>query len=80
MLVGLIVGDFRIPTFIAVGFWVASALAVTTYTVIAFKETATDLEGAVAFGASPLVASAAVLAADTVTEKPLERGKFQSSK
>lgn len=71
----------RIPTALAVGLWVASGLAVMTYTFIAFKETATGAEAAgltiaeVAGSATnPLVASAAVLAAEEV--KPLDRGKF----
>jgi hypothetical protein len=79
----------KIPTVLAVGFWVASGLAVFTYTFIAFKETAT---GAEALGLTiaehsattinPLVAGAAILGAEEVQEakKPLNRRKFRKSK
>lgn len=60
-------GDsLRVPTVVAVTLWAASALAVVTYTVIAFKETATDLEKAVVGTTNPLVASAATFAAEGV--------------
>lgn len=76
--------EVRVPTVLAVGLWVASGLAVMTYTFVAFKETATGAEAAglsiaeIGAGATnPLVASAAVLAAEEVEKqvKP-ERNKF----
>lgn len=74
-------GDFRIPTVLAVGLWSASALAVLTYTYIAFSETATDLEKLGMAAEGGLIGSAAVLAAEGVgaPEKKLERGKFNPS-
>lgn len=72
--------EFKIPKVLAVTLWAASGLAVLSYTYIAFKETANGLEsGAMnAVGAAnPLVASAAVLAAEEI--KPLERGHFKKS-
>jgi hypothetical protein len=73
----------RIPVFLAVGFWVASGLAVASYTYIAFRETAHGpIESSLAAGGNPaLVASGNVLsAALTPSQKPLERGKFRPSK
>lgn len=71
----------KFPVVLAVGLWGASALAVLTYTLIAYKETATKVEGIAALAADPLVASAAVLAAETAgPQKPLERGRFKKSK
>jgi hypothetical protein len=76
--------EVRVPTVFAVGLWVASGLAVMTYTLVAFKETATGVEAAglsiaeaVGSASSPLVASAAVLAAEEVEKqiKP-ERNRF----
>lgn len=59
-------GEPKIPVFLAVGFWAASALAVLGYTYIAFKETAKGAESG-AWGAAsvtnPLVAGADVLTA-----------------
>lgn len=80
-------GEPRIPVVVAVGFWAASALAVFTYTYIAFKETANGLESgamkAVEIGetaANPLVATGAILAAEAVApEKPIDREKFTPS-
>lgn len=74
-------GGFRIPTVVAVTLWAGCALSVLTYTVIAFKETATDLESALVVGANPLVATGAVLAAETIgqPDKPLNRNKFDPS-
>jgi hypothetical protein len=77
------VGEPKIPVFLAVGLWSASALAVITYTAIAFKKTATGLDEAVLIAGSPLVASPALLAAEgagnAVVPKPLNRNKFTPS-
>lgn len=74
----------RIPTVFAVGLWVASGLAVLTYTFIAFKETATGVEAAgmivgEAANPNPLIAAASVLAAEMPGKevKPMDRGKFK---
>lgn len=71
----------KIPTALAVTLWVGSGLAVLTYTYIAFKETANGLESGamdiVGSSVNPLVASAAILAAEEI--KPLERGHFKQS-
>lgn len=77
--------ELRIPTIVAVTAWVASAMAVASYTWIAFKETATDLEGAgMAVGAAtnPLVASTDVLSAEVAgkPQKPLDRERFKPSR
>jgi len=74
-------GEIRIPTVLAVGLWAASALAVLTYTTIAFKETSTDLEGVLAFGGNPLVAGATAMAAEEIAppQKQLDRGHFKPS-
>lgn len=72
--------EAKVPMVVAVGLWVASALAVTAYTYIAFKETANGLESGameLASGSNPLVASAAVLTAEEVS--PLEHGHFRRS-
>ena len=72
--------EAKVPVVLAVGLWVASGLAVLTYTYIAFKETANGLESGameVTELANPLVATAGVLASEEV--KPLERGKFKKS-
>ena len=78
--------EIRIPTVVAVTAWIASALAVASYTYIAFKETASDLEAmgmTVTTGGGLLAASAEVIAADSVTskpQKPLNREKFKPSR
>lgn len=69
----------------AVTAWTASALAVIGYTYIAFKETATDLEGmalSVEGGINPLVASANLLDAELnpQPEKKLDRERFKKSR
>jgi len=73
----------KIPMPLAVTLWAGSALAVLTYTVLAYKETANGLEsGAMAIGAAtnPLVAGAAYLAATEVgAPKKQHRNKFQHS-
>lgn len=72
-------GDFRIPSLIAVPLWVGSALAVLGYTYLAFKETANGIESAalsVEGTINPLVASANVLSAEL---KPLNRETFKKS-
>lgn len=73
----------KIPMPLAVTLWAGSALAVLTYTTLAFKETANGLEsGAMAVAAveNPLVAGAAYLAATEVgAPKKQHRGKFKHS-
>lgn len=57
----------KVPVFVAVGFWFASALAVASYTWIAVKETANGLEAGaldVVGAENPLIASADVIAAE----------------
>lgn len=76
-------GAFKLPMPLAVTLWAASGLAVLTYTVLAYKETANGLEsgamGAAAV-ANPLVASATILAATEVgSPKKTHRNKFQHS-
>jgi hypothetical protein len=68
----------KIPTFVAVGFWVASALAVGTFTWIAVKETASGLakgalevEGAI----NPEVAAANLIAAEV---EPVKGSRVQT--
>jgi hypothetical protein len=53
----------KVPVFVAVGFWFASALAVATYTYTAYKETAGGQESGAWNGGqgNPLVASKGVL-------------------
>lgn len=76
-------GNMRIPTVIAVTAWAASALAVLSYTYIAFKETATDLEGLVLDAnavQNPLIAAGDILDAELhPSNKPLNRNKFKKS-
>lgn len=72
-------GGPKIPVFLAVGLWSASALAVLTYTAIAFKETATGLDEAVLVAGSPLVAGAGLLGAEAAG-KQLNRNKFTPSR
>lgn len=73
----------KIPMPLAVTLWASSALAVITYTALAYKETANGLEtGAIAAAtvADPLVAGAAVLAATELgAPKKQHRGKFTHS-
>lgn len=75
----------KIPVFLAVGLWAASALAVLSYTLIAYKETSTgesQLAAAIVAPGSDLVAQGAMLAAEDAigTPKPLNRGKFRPSR
>lgn len=75
----------KIPVFLAVGFWAASALAVLTYTAIAFKKTATGVDEMVIIAGNPLVASAGLIGAEAagnaiVPEKQLNRNKFKPSR
>lgn len=79
-----IVGSLKIPTALAVTLWAASGLAVLSYTILAYKETANGLEtGALALAgaqANPLVATASILAAtEAGAAKKTHRGKFQHS-
>lgn len=66
-------GEPKIPVFVAVGFWVASGLAVMGFTYVAFKETATGVENfAIQGGLNPdLVAASGVLSAELKPEKSL---------
>lgn len=76
----------RIPTALGVGLWLASGLAVLTYTFVAFKETATGVEAAglvIGEAASPLVAIPGVLAAEVTPSQPtkqLNRNRFKPSR
>lgn len=77
-------GEPKFPVVFAVGLWAASGLAVLTYTVIAYRETANGLESGamtVLGQTNGLVASANVLDASLgiAPDKPLERGKFRKS-
>lgn len=73
----------KLPMPLAVTLWAGSALAVLTYTALAYKETANGLESgalAAASVANPLVASAAILAANEIgTPKKTHREKFNHS-
>lgn len=69
----------KFPVVFAVGLWAASGLAVLSYTLTAWKQTATTAEALFTAGANPLVASAAVLSAETI-DKPLNRHKFTKSR
>jgi hypothetical protein len=78
------VNEPKIPVFLAVGFWSASALAVLSYTYIALRETANGgLENfAVQGGIVPTeVAVGGVLSAELTPQpaKPLNRNKFTPS-
>ncbi len=67
---------------LAVTVWAGSALAVLTYTYLAYKETANGFEsGAMnAVGAAnPLVATAAIIAANEIGNPKPTRNKFQPS-
>jgi hypothetical protein len=71
--------------FLAVGLWAASALAVLTYTAIAYKKTATSTDEMVLDASSPLVANTGLLAAEAAanaitSQKQLNRNKFQPSR
>lgn len=73
----------KIPMPLAVTLWAGSALAVLTYTALAYKETANGLEtGAIAAATAvnPLVAGASILAATELgAPKKQHRAKFQHS-
>lgn len=73
----------KIPMPLAVTLWAGSALAVLTYTTLAYKETAKGLEsGAIALATvtDPLVAGAAIIAATEVgAPKKQHREKFKHS-
>lgn len=75
----------KIPVFLAVGLWTASALAVLTYTAIAFKKTATGLDESIIVAGDPLVATPGLLAAEAagkaiLPQKKLNRNKFTPSR
>jgi hypothetical protein len=84
----------KIPVFLAVGLWTASALAVLGYTYIAFRETAKGgLEGFVVKGglvptdvaigqvlSAELTPNAGMPAGPRGPLKPLNRGKFNPSR
>lgn len=75
---GFLMGEPKIPVFVAVGFWFASALAVASYTYVAFKETANGAESGamlVAAGADPLVATAGILSSEL---SPQPKGSLRS--
>lgn len=75
--------ELRVPMVLAVTAWAASALAVLGYTYIAFKETATDLEGMILdvnAVQNPLIAAGDVLDAELKPEKQLDRERFKKSK
>jgi len=79
------VNEPKVPVFLAVGLWVGSALAVLTYTYIAFKETAGGAESgaaAIITQGNPIVASQKILAAEAAgaVTKPLNRNKFKPSR
>lgn len=71
---GRTVNELHVPTFLAVGLWIASGFAVAGYTLIAFKETATGGSTSIPAGEinPELVAK--------VPGKPKERGRFNPSK
>lgn len=75
----------KIPVFLAVGFWSASALAVLGFTYVALRESASGgLENfAVQGGIVPTeVAVGGILSAELTPQpvKPLNRGKFKPSR
>lgn len=75
--------ELRIPTTLAVGFWLASGLTVLGYTYLAFKETANGQgSGANSQEKSDLAADPAILQAEQQggTGKQLNRKKFDKLK
>ncbi len=74
-------GNFRIPSLIAVPLWIGSAMAVLGYTYIAFKETANGSNEPVnsKLSANQSAKELEGLLAQLPELKPLERERFKKS-